>query len=68
MKESRTFTVTFSMCHCEQTEVELLQEDLEGKTEEEIETLVENLAWKQIREECTEYDPEDLIEIEENDY
>lgn len=68
MEESRVFTVTFSMCHCEQTEVELLPEDLEGKTEEEIETLVENLAWKQIRKECTGYDPEDLIEIEENDY
>ena len=67
MKESRIFTVTFSMCHCEQTEVELSQEDLEGKTEEEIETLVENLAWKQIRKECTDYDPDDLIEIEEND-
>lgn len=68
MKESRVFTVTFSMCHCEQTEVELLQEDLEGKTEEEIKTLVENLAWKQIMQECTEYEAEDLIEIEENDY
>lgn len=67
MKESRVFTVTFSMCHCEQTEVELSQEDLEDKTEEEIETLVENLAWKQIRKECTDYDPDDLIEIEEND-
>ena len=68
MKESRVFTVTFSMCHCEQTEVELSPEDLEGKTEEEIKTLVENLAWKQIMQECTEYEAEDLIEIEENDY
>jgi hypothetical protein len=59
------YRVTFSMCHCEITEVELDEEDIEGKSEGEIEALVEGLARRQIRQECTEYDAEDMIEMEE---
>lgn len=62
---SKKFEVCFAMCHCEYTEVELDEEDIEDKTEEEINYLVERIAWKQIRQECTEYDAEDIIEIEE---
>lgn len=57
------YGVIFSMCHCETTEVELDAEDIEGLEEEEIKALVESKAWDRIREECTDYDAEDLIEI-----
>lgn len=63
----KKFEVCFSMCHCEYTEIELDEEDIERKTEEEIECLVENLAWEQIRRECREYEPEEIIEITEED-
>jgi hypothetical protein len=57
------YEVCFAMCHCEYTNVELDEEDIEGKTEGEIEALVESLAWRQIKQECTEYDPDEIIEI-----
>ena len=57
------YEVCFSMCHYEYTEVELDEEDIEGKSKEEIEVLVKRLAWKQIRQECTEYDAEEIIEM-----
>ena len=54
MKESRTFTVTFSMCHCEQTEVELLQEKVGDNTvSEQInnavaqKSLVQFITWEE---------------------
>lgn len=56
------YEVTFAMCHCETTEVELDEEDIERKSEGEIEALVESLAWRQIRQECTEYDADEIIE------
>lgn len=57
------YEVCFSMCHCETVEIELDAEDIEGKEEGEIEALVESLAWRQIRYECTEYEAEDIIEM-----
>lgn len=59
------YKVTFSMCHCETTEVELDEEDVEGKSEGEIEALIESLARRQIRQEVTEWEAEDMIEMEE---
>lgn len=59
------YEVNFSMCHCESTVVELEEEDIKDKTEGEIEALVEEIAWRQIRQECTAYDPEEVIEIAE---
>ena len=59
------YRVMFSMCHCETTEVELEEEDIEGKSEGEIEALVESLARRQIRQEVTEWEAEDMLEIEE---
>lgn len=61
----KKYEVNFAMCHCETTVVELEEEDIEGKTEGEIEALVEEIAWRQIRQECTEYDAEEVIEIAE---
>lgn len=63
----KRYEVCFSMCHCEYTNVELDEEDIKGKTEGEIEALVESLAWRQIRQECTSYDAEEIVEIEELD-
>ena len=60
----KRYEVCFSMCHCEYTNVELDEEDIEGKTESEIEALVEDLAWEQIRREVTDWDPEEIVEIE----
>jgi hypothetical protein len=57
------YEVCFAMCHCEYADVELDEEDIEGKSEEEIKVLVESLAWEQIEQECTEYDAEEIIEI-----
>ena len=57
------YEVCFAMCHCEYTEVELDEEDIKEKSEGEIESLVESLAWRQIRQDCTEYDAEEIIEI-----
>lgn len=61
----KRYEVCFSMCHCETTSVELDEEDIEGKSEKEIEALVEDMAWEQIKREVTDYDPEEIIEIEE---
>lgn len=63
----KKYEVCFSMCHCEYTTVELDEEDIEGKTEGEIEALVEDVAWRQIRRECTGYEPEEIIEIIEEE-
>lgn len=63
----KRYEVCFSMCHCESTIVELDEEDIEEKTEGEIEALVEDLAWVQIRREVTECEPEEIIEIAELD-
>ena len=57
------YEVCFSMCHCETTKVELDEEDIEGKSEGEIEALVESLARRQIRQEVTEWEAEDMIEM-----
>lgn len=62
------YEVNFAMCHCEITEVELDEEDIQGKTEDEIEALVEEIAWQQIRQECTEYEPDEIIEIAETPF
>lgn len=59
------YEVTFSMCHCETVEIELDVEDIKEKSKDEIEALVENLAWDKIRKECGEYDAEEIIEMEE---
>ena len=61
------YEVIFSMCHCETTEVELDEEDVEGKSEGEIEALVESLAWSQIRREHRDYEPDEIIEMERID-
>ena len=61
----KRYEVCFSMCHCESTNVELDEEDIEGKSEKEIEVLVEDMAWEKIRREVTDWDPEEIIEIEE---
>lgn len=63
----KKYEVCFAMCHCESTIVELDEEDIEEKTEGEIEALVESLAWRQIRQECTSYDAKEIVEIEELD-
>ena len=42
----RKFEVWFSMCHSERTEIELDEEDIAGKTEGEIESFVEDIAWR----------------------
>jgi len=57
------YEVCFSMCHCETTVVSLEEEDIEGKTKEEIEALIEILARRQIRQEVTEWEADDLIEM-----
>lgn len=59
----KKYEVCFAMCHSEYTNVELDEEDIKGKTEDEIEALIESLAWRQIRQECTEYEAEEIIEI-----
>lgn len=59
----KKFEVCFAMCHCEYTNVELDEKDIKGKTEGEIEALVESLAWRQIRQEYVEYEPDKIIEI-----
>ena len=61
------YEVNFAMCHCESTIVELEEEDIIDKTKDEIEDLVEEIAWQQIRQECTKYEPEEIIEIAEVD-
>lgn len=58
------YEVCFSMSHCEYIKIELDEEDIEGKTEGEIEALVESLAWDKIRRDVTEWEAEELIEIE----
>ena len=50
----KKYEVCFAMCHCEYTTVELDEEDIEGKTEDEIKVLVRKQAWYQIRRECRE--------------
>lgn len=59
------YEVTFAMCHSETTVVELEEEDIKDKTEGEIEAFVEEIAWRQIRREYTEYEPDEIIEIAE---
>lgn len=61
----KKYEVSFAMCHCESTTVELEEEDIKDKTEGEVEALVEEIAWRQIQQECTAYDPEEIIEIAE---
>lgn len=61
----KKYEVCFAMCHCEYTTVELDEEDIEGKTEDEVKALVRKQAWYQISRECTGYEPEEIIEIEE---
>lgn len=56
------YKVCFLMNRYEITEIELDEEDIEGKSEGEIEALVESLAWRQIRQECTEYEAIGIIE------
>lgn len=63
----KKYEICFAMCHCEYTTVELDEEDIEGKTEDEIKVLVRKQAWHQIRRECREYEPEEIIEITEED-
>ena len=62
------YEVNFAMCHSETTIVELEEEDIIDKTKDEIEALVEEIAWQQIRQECTEYDAEEVIEIAETPF
>lgn len=59
----RKYDICFSMCHCEYTTVELDEEDIQGLSEDEIKTLIRKKAWHQIRQECTEYEAEEIIEI-----
>lgn len=65
---ARTFKGCFSMCHCEYVEITLESEEMIGLTEEKIFQLAERKLWKQIRQECTDFDAEDLIEMEEDCY
>ena len=59
------YEVNFAMCHCESTVVELDEEDIKDKNKDEIKDLIVDIAWDQIRQECTAYEPEELIEIAE---
>lgn len=62
---ARIFKGCFSMAHCEYVEIELEEDEMDGLTEEEILRLAEDELWKKIRQECTSFDAEDLIEMEE---
>lgn len=59
------YEVCFSMCHCETVKVELEPDEVEGLSTAEIKELIEQKAWEAIRIECTEYDAEDIIEVNE---
>lgn len=59
------YEVIFSMCHCETVKVELEPDEVEGLSTEEIKELIEQKAWETIRIECTEYEAEDIIEVNE---
>ena len=57
------YEVCFAMCHYEYTNVKLNEKDVKNKTEDEIKALVRKKAWHQIKQECAEYDAEEIIEI-----
>ena len=65
---SYTYKAIFSMCHCETVEVDLKDwydtEELDNMTEEELRDKAEEVAWNVIRTDCTEFEAEDLIEME----
>lgn len=65
---SYTYRATFSMCHCETVEVDLKDlydtEELDNMTETELKEKAEEMAWNTVRTDCTEWEPEDLIEME----
>lgn len=63
----KRYEVCFAMCHCETTVVELEEEDIADKAVDEIGAMVEEIAWRQIRQECTGYDADEVIEIAEVD-
>ena len=58
------YEVTFAMCHCESTIVNLDEEDIQDLSDYEIENLVEEIARRQIRNEYSMYEVDDLIEIQ----
>lgn len=59
------YEVSIAMCHTEFTIVELEEEDIKDKTEDEIEDFIHWQAMQQIRRECPGYEPETVIEITE---
>lgn len=59
--------VNFAMCHNEEVEIELDDEDLKGMSEGEIDSLVESMAWRKIKEECPYYDADEIIEVRDAD-
>lgn len=62
---ARTFKGCFSMCHCEHVEITLESDEIADLTEEEVLQLAEEELWRAIRQKCTEFEAEDLIEMEE---
>lgn len=68
---SYTYKATFSMCHCSTIEVDLKDwydtEELDNMTEEELKEKAEEMAWSTIRAECTEWEAEELIEMEKEE-
>lgn len=58
------YEVTFAMCHCESTIVNLDEEDIQDLSDYEIENLVEEIARRQICNECPMYEVDDLIAIQ----
>lgn len=64
---SYTYRATFSMCHCETVEVDLKDwydtEELDNMTEEELDDKAQEMAWHAIIRD-SEFEPEDLIEME----
>lgn len=60
------YEVTFAMCHCETAIVELEPEDIEGLSEKEIYTLVEEEGRKIVTTESG-FDVDEMIELYEID-
>lgn len=61
----KKYEICFAMNHAEYVDIELDEDEVKGKTESEIEAIVRKLAWNAIRQECTEWEADDLIEIVE---
>lgn len=58
------YEVTFSMCHCESTIVQLDKEDVQNLSDIEIKNLIEEIARIQIERECPMSSIEKMIETQ----